>query len=168
MAFAQLKAQSQKRVVKHNNVSQVSDRPTCLTFCCNKMSKNAEWVNSENLFFHLFRMQSQCKPNAERRELALKSYAEVQPDFAMQRYKAKVPKSKFFRHLISHLESFLYLRMGIQPFIYGLFRAFFTREKKWNRDITFYLMPIIKTYEAATFDLTPMLQPPHLFATDPS
>ena len=45
------------------------------------MSKNAEWVNSENLFFHLFRMQSQCKPNAERRELALKSYAEVQPDF---------------------------------------------------------------------------------------
>gem|GEM_PF-3949920 len=26
-------------------------------------------------------MQSQCKPNAERRELALKSYAEVQPDF---------------------------------------------------------------------------------------
>ena len=29
-------------------------------------------------------------------------------------------------------------------------------------------MPIIKTYEAATFDLTPMLQPPHLFATDPS
>ena len=27
-------------------------------------------------------MQCQCKPNAERRELALKSYAEVQPDFA--------------------------------------------------------------------------------------
>ena len=25
--------------------------------------------------------QCQCQPNAERRELALKSYAEVQPDF---------------------------------------------------------------------------------------
>ena len=127
--------------------------------CSQKLCWGAAWLH---------RRQSQCKPNAERRELALKSYAEVQPDFAMQRYKAKVPKSKYFRHLISHLESLLYHRMGIQPFIYGLFRAFFTREKKWNRDITFYLMPIIKTYEAATFDLTPMLQPPHLFATDPS
>ena len=29
-------------------------------------------------------MQCQCKPNAERRELALKSYAEVKPDFAKQ------------------------------------------------------------------------------------
>ena len=29
-----------------------------------------------------FAKQCQCKPNAERRELALKSYAEVQPDFA--------------------------------------------------------------------------------------
>ena len=29
-------------------------------------------------------MQCQCKPNADRRELALKSYAEVQPDFAKQ------------------------------------------------------------------------------------
>ena len=27
--------------------------------------------------------QCQCQPNAERRELALKSYAEVQPDFAV-------------------------------------------------------------------------------------
>ncbi len=34
--------------------------------------------------------------------------------------------------------------------------------------MTFYLMPIIKTYEAATFGLTKKLQPPHLFATDPS
>ena len=30
----------------------------------------------------LLRRQCLCKPNAERRELALKSYAEVQPDFA--------------------------------------------------------------------------------------
>ena len=28
--------------------------------------------------------QCQCQPNAERRELALKSYAEVKPDFAKQ------------------------------------------------------------------------------------
>ncbi|MEE0528340.1 MAG: hypothetical protein UDG28_10175, partial [Prevotellamassilia sp.] len=28
--------------------------------------------------------QCQCKPNEERRELALKSYAEVKPDFAKQ------------------------------------------------------------------------------------
>ena len=31
-----------------------------------------------------FAKQSLCKPNAERRELALKSYAEVKPDFAKQ------------------------------------------------------------------------------------
>ena len=31
-----------------------------------------------------WQMQCQCKPNAERRELALKSYAEVPPDFAKQ------------------------------------------------------------------------------------
>ena len=30
-----------------------------------------------------FATQCQCKPNAERRELALKSYAEVKPDFAI-------------------------------------------------------------------------------------
>ena len=29
-----------------------------------------------------FAKQCQCQPNAERRELALKSYAEVKPDFA--------------------------------------------------------------------------------------
>ena len=29
----------------------VSDRPTCLTFCCNKMSKNTEWINKEYCFF---------------------------------------------------------------------------------------------------------------------
>ena len=32
--------------------------------------------------------------------------------------------------------------------------------------ITFYLLPILKTYEAATFCLTPMLQPHTFFATD--
>ena len=181
-------------------------------------------------------LQCQCKPNAERWELALKSYAEVQPDFAtamsvqtecrtwklvfksyaevqpdfaiamsvqtecrvmracsqklcwgaawlrycnvsanrmqsdesllskamlrcsltslLQRYNAHTPKSKFFRRLISHHESFPHPKIGIEPFIYGHFRAFSTREKKWNRDITFYLMLIIKTYEAAMLCLT--------------
>ena len=126
--------------------------------------------------------QCQCKPNAERWELALKSYAEVQPDFAVgnvsanrmqnlktcfrklcwgaawlrckQRYNMHNPKSKFLGLLISHLESFPALRMCIQPFIYGHFGAFFIREKKWNRDITFYLLMILKTYEAATFYFT--------------
>ena len=77
-----------------------------------------------------FATQSQCKPNAERRELALKSYAEVQPDFAMQRYNMYTAKSKFFGPLISHLESFPHPKIGIQPFIHGLSRAFSTREKK--------------------------------------
>ena len=184
----------------------------------------------------LLLLQCQCKPNAERWELALKSYAEVQPDFAtamsvqtecramracsqklcwgaawlrycnvsanrmqnlktrfqklcwgaawlrycnvsanrmqsdesllskamlrcsltslLQRYNAHTPKSKFFRRLISHHESFPHPKIGIEPFIYGHFRAFSTREKKWNRDITFYLMLIIKTYEAAMLCLT--------------
>ena len=72
----------------------------------------------------------QCKPNAERRELALKSYAEVQPDFAMQRYNMYTAKSKFFGPLISHLESFPHPKIGILPFIHGLSRAFSTHEKK--------------------------------------
>ena len=78
----------------------------------------------------LLRRQCLCKPNAERRELALKSYAEVKPDFAMQRYNMYTAKSKFFDPLISHLESFPHPKIGIQPFIHGLSRAFSTHEKK--------------------------------------
>ena len=70
-----------------------------------------------------------------------------------QRYNTSIPFSKFFRCLISHLESLPHLRIGIQPFIYGHSCAFSTREKKRNRDITFYPMPMLKTYEAATFCL---------------
>ncbi|GEM_PF-5042284 len=32
--------------------------------------------------------------------------------------------------------------------------------------MTFYLLPILKMYEATTFCLTQMLQFPHFFATD--
>ena len=103
------------------------------------------------------RRQCQCKPNVELWELALKSYAEVQPDFAKtmsvqtecrtwklvfesyaevqpdfakQRYNIVTSESKFFDPLISHLESFPHLRMSIQPFVYRHSDAFSTREKK--------------------------------------
>jgi hypothetical protein len=41
-----------------------------------------------------------------------------------QRYNTRIPKPQFFDSLISHLESFLHLRMSIQPFIYGYSCAF--------------------------------------------
>ena len=100
-------------------------------------------------------------------KLVFESYAEVQPDFVKQRYNTKMPKSKFFRRLISHLESFPHPQIGIQPFIYGHSGAFSTHEKKWNRDIPFYLLPILKTYQAATFLPHPNAIAPHLFATEP-
>ena len=53
-----------------------------------------------------------------------------------QRYNTSIPFSKFFRCLISHLESLPHLWIGIQPFTYGHSCAFSTREKKWNRDIS--------------------------------
>ena len=107
------------------------------------------WINKSYLFFHHSRLVSNLP-------------------FWVQRYNMYTAKSKFFDPLISHLESFPHPKIGIQPFIYGLSRAFSTREKKWNRDITCYRMPIHKTYETVTFFLTPMLLPPHLFTTDPS
>ena len=106
----------------------VSDRPSCLTFCCIKMSKNAEWINKSNLFFHLLRLR--C------------SLTSLQ-----QRYNTHPPKSKFFGHLISHLRSFPHLRMCLQPFVYGRSRAFSTIAKKWNRDIIFSPTLINKPYE---------------------
>ena len=42
------------------------------------------------------RQQCQCKPNAERRELALKSYAEVQPDFATAKIQHEYPVLQIF------------------------------------------------------------------------
>ena len=141
------------RIEQHRH-AWVSDRPSCLTFCGIKMSKNAEWESIRNIVFSSVSGAKLCWGAAWLRR--------------RQRYNTSIPFSKFFRCLISHLESLPHLWIGIQPFTYGHSCAFSTREKKWNRDITFYLMPIIKTYEAATFDLPPMLQPPHLFATDPS
>ena len=48
----------------------------------------------------------------------------------LQRYNINLPNSKYFRHLISHLENFTRSKMGIKPFIYGLSDAFSNREKK--------------------------------------
>ena len=99
-------------------------------------------------------LQCQCKPNAELENSFSKAMLRCSLTSLLQRYNAHTPKSKFFRRLISHHESFPHPKIGIEPFIYGHFRAFSTREKKWNRDITFYLMLIIKTYEAAMLCLT--------------
>ena len=110
------------------------------------------------------RMQCQCQPNAERWELALKSYAEVQPDFAnamsvptecraMRTGSQKLcwgaawlreckdttsilRNPNFFCSLISHLESFPHPQRRIQPFIYRHSGTFSTYRKKWNRNIT--------------------------------
>ena len=100
-------------------------------------------------------LQCQCKPNAELENSFSKAMLRCSLTSLLQRYNAHTPKkSKFFRRLISHHESFPHPKIGIEPFIYGHFREFSTREKKWNRDITFYLMLIIKTYEAAMLCLT--------------
>ena len=99
-------------------------------------------------------LQCQCKPNAELENSFSKAMLRCSLTSLLQRYNAHTPKSKFFRRLISHHENFPHPKIGIEPFIYGHFRAFSTREKKWNRDITFYLMLIIKTYEAAMLCLT--------------
>ena len=76
------------------------------------------------------RMQCQCQPNAELENLFSKVLLRCSLTSRMQRYNMHNPKSKFFRCLISHLESFSDLRMCIQPFIYGHFGAFFILEKK--------------------------------------
>ena len=69
----------------------------------------------------------------------------------MQRYNLNTPKSNFFRHLISHPYIFKQLSEAPNPFIYKHFRTFFKREKKWNRDIPFYRIPISKTYVTRAF-----------------
>ena len=53
------------------------------------------------------------------------------------------------------------------PYIWAFSRIFHTR-KKWNRDITFYFLPIHKTYEAAAFGLIQNVTAlTHIFATEP-
>ena len=54
----------------------VSDRPTCLTFFCSKMSKNAQWINKEYCFFI--------------------RQTEVQPDFAIAKIQHAPPEIQIF------------------------------------------------------------------------
>ena len=51
--------------------------------------------------------------------------------------------------------------MGNQPLSTGI-PVRYSHAKKWNRDTTFYLLLILKTYETATFTLL-KCQSPHTF-----
>ena len=72
----------------------------------------------------LHRRQCQCKPNAELENSFSKVMLRCSLTSRQQRYNTRIPKPQFFDSLISHLESFLHLRMSIQPFIYGYSCAF--------------------------------------------
>ena len=107
------------------------------------MSKNALWINSENLFFHpwsraaaLNSVQCQCKPNAELWELALKSYAEVSPDFAKQRYNIVTPKYKFLNYLISHLDIVEPKKISLKSLYLEAFQSVFQVRTKMKSGYT--------------------------------
>ena len=108
----------------------------CCLYCecnvsANRTQSDESWLSKAMLRRSLTsRMQCQCQPNAELENLFSKVLLRCSLTSRMQRYNMHNPKSKFFRCLISHLESFSDLRMCIQPFIYGHFGAFFILEKK--------------------------------------
>ena len=108
----------------------------CCLYCecnvsANRTQSDESWLSKAMLRCSLTsRMQCQCQPNAELENLFSKVLLRRSLTSRMQRYNMHNPKSKFFRCLISHLESFSDLRMCIQPFIYGHFGAFFILEKK--------------------------------------
>ena len=85
----------------------------------------------------------------------------------LQRYNAHTPKSKFFRRLISHHESFPHPKIGIEPFIYGHFRAFSTREKKMKSGYNFLSHADYQNVRSS--NAMPHLNAtiPHLFTTAP-
>ena len=108
----------------------------CCLYCecnvsANRTQSDESWLSKAMLRCSLTsRMQCQCQPNAELENLFSEVLLRCSLTSRMQRYNMHNPKSKFFRCLISHLESFSDLRMCIQPFIYGHFGAFFILEKK--------------------------------------
>ena len=113
----------------------------------NRMQSDESWLSKAMLRCSLTsRMQCQCKPNAELENSFSKVMLRWSLTSRMQRYNLNTPKSNFFRHLISHPYIFKQLSEAPNPFIYKHFRTFFKREKKWNRDIPFYRIPISKTY----------------------
>ena len=75
-------------------------------------------------------LQCQCQPNAELENSFSKVMQRCSLTSLLQRYNKLTPTSKFFDCLISHPESFPHPKIGIEPFIYGHFRAFSTRKKK--------------------------------------
>ena len=77
-----------------------------------------------------FATQCQCKPNAELENSFSKVMLRCSLTSRMQRYNLNTPKSKFFRHLISHPYFFKQLYKAPNPFIYKHFRAFLKRKKK--------------------------------------
>ena len=86
----------------------------------------------------------------------------------MQRYNMHNPKSKFFRCLISHLESFSDLRMCIQSFIYGHFGAFFILEKKMKSG--YNILSLADSQNVRSSHVLPpqnVTAPTHFFATEP-
>ena len=87
----------------------VSDRPTCLTFFCSKMSKNAQWINKDIVFSSV---KLRCSLTSR-----------------MQRYNMHTPKSKFFRNLISHPDFFLPRKTSLSPLFTGISKHF-SRTKK--------------------------------------
>ena len=112
------------------------------------------------------RQQCQCKPNAERRELALKSYAEVQPDFATAKIQHEYPVLQIFSlpniaprkfATPSNRHSALYLR--------AFLRIFHTR-KKMKSGYNFLSHADAQNVRSSHV-LPPPMPPPHLFATDP-
>ena len=143
--------------VKLTNTSWVSDRPTCLTFCCNKMSKNAEWLKRYCCFF----IHSYCHVSANRTQSDESWLSKAMLRYSLtsrqQRYDTRTPKSIFFDYLISHLD-FLELRKSVwKPFVYGYSGTFMKRIKKWNRDNLFCLIPINKKYKLQAWEFLPLL-----------
>ena len=107
-------------------------------------------------------VQTECKTWKH----VFKSYAEMQPYFATAKIQHTQPEIQIFCSPNIAPRKFSKPSNEHPALCLQVFRCIFHTQKKWNRDITFHLLPIIKTYEAATFFLNPMLQPTHLFTTD--
>ena len=91
-------------------------------------------------------------------KLVFESYAEVKPDFANAKIQSEAPLHQFFSSSNIAPRKFSTPRNGHSALYLRAFRRIFHSQKKWNRDITFYLMPISKTYEASSFCLSQMLR----------
>ena len=107
-------------------------------------------------------VQTECKTWKH----VFKSYAEMQPYFATAKIQHTQPEIQICCSPNIAPRKFSKPSNEHPALCLQAFRCIFHTQKKWNRDITFHLLPIIKTYEAATFFLNPMLQPTHLFTTD--